>query len=232
MGVITKCCTRDLIVNNSQISLYTNSDIDVKEELIKELPSNLDQNGIFQFIISEKYYSLLSKNNSKNSIAQQITKDMNITNIILLMDELLKYITNFDLNDNNNKTSIITIKNNAKCSFGFLIKEIKIKKSEEKNNYFVIRALSNICIIVQSLLYLKNNESNDVYKVNIWKKKDIIKEAKKNGFQGAFYLLMYNKRKNEKNLNENKEKIKKELKQEINDYYKISVDFFNYLIKS
>ena len=232
MGVITKCCTRDLIVNNSQISLYTNSDIDVKEELIKELPSNLDQNGIFQFIISEKYYSLLSKNNSKNSIAQQITKDMNITNIILLMDELLKYITNFDLNDNNNKTSIITIKNNAKCSFGFLIKEIKTKKSEEKNNYFVIRALSNICIIVQSLLYLKNNESNDVYKINIWKKKDIIKEAKKNGFQGAFYLLMYNKRKNEKNLNENKEKIKKELKQEINDYYKISVDFFNYLIKS
>ena len=232
MGVITKCCTRDLIVNNSQISLYTNSDIDVKEELIKELPSNLDQNGIFQFIISEKYYSLLSKNNSKNSIAQQITKDMNITNIILLMDELLKYITNFDLNDNNNKTSIITIKNNAKCSFGFLIKEIKTKKNEEKNNYFVIRALSNICIIVQSLLYLKNNESNDVYKINIWKKKDIIKEAKKNGFQGAFYLLMYNKRKNEKNLNENKEKIKKELKQEINDYYKISVDFFNYLIKS
>ena len=232
MGVITKCCTRDLIVNNSQISLYTNSDIDVKEELIKELPSNLDQNGIFQFIISEKYYLLLSKNNSKNSIAQQITKDMNITNIILLMDELLKYITNFDLNDNNNKTSIITIKNNAKCSFGFLIKEIKSKKSEEKNNYFVIRALSNICIIVQSLLYLKNNESNDVYKVNIWKKKDIIKEAKKNGFQGAFYLLMYNKRINEKNLNENKEKIKKELKQEINDYYKISVDFFNYLIKS
>ena len=231
MGVITKCCTRDLIVNNSQISLYTNSDIDVKEELIKELPSNLDQNGIFQFIISEKYYSLLSKNNSKNSIAQQITKDMNITNIILLMDELLKYITNFDLNDNN-KTSIIIIKNNAKCSFGFLIKEIKTKKSEEKNNYFIIRALSNICIIVQSLLYLKNNESNDVYKINIWKKKDIIKEAKKNGFQGAFYLLMYNKRKNEKNLNENKEKIKKELKQEINDYYKISVDFFNYLIKS
>ena len=232
MGVITKCCTRDLIVNNSQISLYTNSDIDVKEELIKELPSNLDQNGIFQFIISEKYYSLLSKNNSKNSIAQQITKDMNITNIILLMDELLKYITNFDLNDNNYKTSIITIKNNAKCSFGFLIKEIKSKKSEEKNNYFVIRALSNICIIVQSLLYLKHNESNDVYKINIWKNKDIIKESKKNGFQGAFYLLMYNKRKNEKNLNENKEKIKKELKQEINDYYKISVDFFNYLIKS
>ena len=232
MGVITKCCTRDLIVNNSQISLYTNSEIDLKEELIKELPSNLDQNGLYQFIISEKYYSLLSKNNSKNVIAQQLTKDMNITNIILLMDELLKYIKNFELNDNNNKTSVITIKNNAKCSFGFLIKEIKTKKSEEKNNYFIIRALSNICIIVQSLLYLKNNESNDVYKVNIWKNKDIIKETKKNGFQGAFYLLMYNKRKNEKNLNENKEKIKKELKQEINDYYKISVDFFNYLIKS
>jgi len=60
MGVITKCCTRESIISNSQISLYTNSDIDVKEDLIKEIPSNLDEKGIYQFIISEKYYSLLS----------------------------------------------------------------------------------------------------------------------------------------------------------------------------
>ena len=228
MGVITKCCTRESIISNSQISIYSHSDIDAKEEIIKEIPPNLDQNGIFQFLISEKYYSLLSKKYLKNAIVEQITKDMNITNIILIMDEILKYILNFEEENNIN---IITIKNNAKCSYGFLIKEMKTINDEEKNNYFVTRALSNICIIVHSLLYLKENEKNQVYKVNIWKNKDIIKESKKNGFQGAFYLLMYKKRKDELNLNENnKEQIKNEIKKEIKDYYKLSIDFCNYLI--
>ena len=232
MGVITKCCTRESIISNSQISLYTNSDIDVKEDLIKEIPSNLDEKGIYQFIISEKYYSLLSQQFLKNAIVEQITKNLSISNIILLMDDLLKYIINFDYDNNqSNIRSINTIKNNAKCSFGFLIKEMKTKKIEEKNNYFITRALSNICIVVQSLLYLKNNENNEVYKINIWKNRDIVKESKKNGFQGAFYILVYNKRKNEINSNEgNKEKIKNELKKEINEYYKLSIDYCNYLI--
>ena len=230
MGVITKCCTRESIISNSQISLYSNSDIDAKEELLKEIPPNLDQNGIFQFLISEKYYSLLSQKYLKNAIVEQITKDMSITNIILIIDEILKYIMNFEEENNLN---IITIKHNTKCSYAFLIKEIKMEKSEEKNNFFITRALSNICIIVQSLLYLKQNEKNEIYKINIWKNKDIIKESKKNGFQGAFYLLMYKKRKDDINFNlngNNKEKIKNEIKKEINDYYKLSIDFCNYLI--
>jgi len=230
MGVITKCCTRESIISNSQISLYSNSDIDSKEELLKEIPPNLDQNGIFQFLISEKYYSLLSQKYLKNAIVEQITKDMSITNIILIIDEILKYIINFEEENNLN---IITIKHNTKCSYAFLIKEIKMEKSEEKNNFFITRALSNICIIVQSLLYLKQNEKNEIYKINIWKNKDIIKESKKNGFQGAFYLLMYKKRKDDINFNlngNNKEKIKNEIKKEINDYYKLSIDFCNYLI--
>ena len=230
MGVITKCCTRESIISNSQISLYSNSDIDSKEELLKEIPPNLDQNGIFQFLISEKYYSLLSQKYLKNAIVEQITKDMSITNIILIIDEILKYIINFEEENNLN---IITIKNNTKCSYAFLIKEMKTEKSEEKNNFFITRALSNICIIVQILLYLKQNEKNEIYKINIWKNKDIIKESKKNGFQGAFYLLMYKKRKDDINFNlngNNKEKIKNEIKKEINDYYKLSIDFCNYLI--
>ena len=230
MGVIIKCCTRESIISNSQISLYSNSDIDSKEELLKEIPPNLDQNGIFQFLISEKYYSLLSQKYLKNAIVEQITKDMSITNIILIIDEILKYIINFEEENNLN---IITIKHNTKCSYAFLIKEIKMEKSEEKNNFFITRALSNICIIVQSLLYLKQNEKNEIYKINIWKNKDIIKESKKNGFQGAFYLLMYKKRKDDINFNlngNNKEKIKNEIKKEINDYYKLSIDFCNYLI--
>ena len=230
MGVITKCCTRESIISNSQISLFSNSDIDAKEELLKEIPPNLDQNGIFQFLISEKYYSLLSQKYLKNAIVEQITKDMSITNIILIIDEILKYIINFEEENNLN---IITIKHNTKCSYAFLIKEMKTEKNEEKNNFFITRALSNICIIVQSLLYLKQNEKNEIYKINIWKNKDIIKESKKNGFQGAFYLLMYKKRKDDINLNlngNNKEKIKNEIKKEINDYYKLSIDFCNYLI--
>ena len=230
MGVITKCCTRESIISNSQISLYSNSDIDSKEELLKEIPPNLDQNGIFQFLISEKYYSLLSQKYLKNAIVEQITKDMSITNIILIIDEILKYIMNFEEENNLN---IITIKHNTKCSYAFLIKEMKTEKSEEKNNFFITRALSNICIIVQILLYLKQNEKNEIYKINIWKNKDIIKESKKNGFQGAFYLLMYKKRKDDINFNlngNNKEKIKNEIKKEINDYYKLSIDFCNYLI--
>ena len=230
MGVITKCCTRESIISNSQISLYSNSDIDSKEELLKEIPPNLDQNGIFQFLISEKYYSLLSQKYLKNAIVEQITKDMSITNIILIIDEILKYIINFEEENNLN---IITIKHNTKCSYAFLIKEMKTEKNEEKNNFFITRALSNICIIVQSLLYLKQNEKNEIYKINIWKNKDIIKESKKNGFQGAFYLLMYKKRKDDINFNlngDNKEKIKNEIKKEINDYYKLSIDFCNYLI--
>ena len=230
MGVITKCCTRESIISNSQISLYSNSDIDSKEELLKEIPPNLDQNGIFQFLISEKYYSLLSQKYLKNAIVEQITKDMSITNIILIIDEILKYIMNFEEENNLN---IITIKHNTKCSYAFLIKEMKTEKSEEKNNFFITRALSNICIIVQILLYLKQNEKNEIYKINIWNNKDIIKESKKNGFQGAFYLLMYKKRKDDINFNlngNNKEKIKNEIKKEINDYYKLSIDFCNYLI--
>ncbi len=209
MGVITKCCTRESIISNSQISLYSNSDIDSKEELLKEIPPNLDQNGIFQFLISEKYYSLLSQKYLKNAIVEQITKDMSITNIILIIDEILKYIINFEEENNLN---IITIKHNTKCSYAFLIKEMKTEKSEEKNNFFITRALSNICIIVQSLLYLKQNEKNEIYKINIWKNKDIIKETKKYGFQGEFFILLYKN----KNININggdKSKIKEEVLQ-------------------
>ena len=160
---------------------------------------------------------------------EQITKDMNINETITLMNELLKWINNFESNDN--KQSINTIKTNAKCSLGFLLKEMKNNNYEEKNNYFITKSLSNMGLIAQSLLFLKNNESikNDVYKINIWKNKDIVKETKKYGFQAAFFILLYKDRKI--NINEGeKEKIKEELLQEINQNYKLSVNFCDDLI--
>ena len=229
MGVITRCCTRESIISNSQISLYSNSDTESKIQKIKEIPSDIDKNNAFHFIISDKFYELLTKKISKNSAVEKITKDMNINETIILMNDLLKWINNFESNEN--KQSINTIKTNAKCSLGFLLKEMKNNNYEEKNNYFITKSLSNIGLIVQSLLFLKKNESikNDVYKINIWKNKDIIKETKKYGFQAAFFILLFKDRKI--NINEGeKDKIKEELLQEINENYKLSVNFCDDLI--
>ena len=230
MGVITRCCTRESIISNSQISLYSNSDSDIKIQKINELPSNSDKNSAFQFITSDKLYKLLSQKISKNAIIGQMIKDMNTNEIILLMNELLKWINNFESKDNN-KNIIDTIKINAKCSYEFLLKEMQKNNYEGKDNYFMIKAVSYMSLIVQSLLFLNNNENNkdDTYKINIWKDKDIIKETKKYGFQGAFFILLY-KNKNI-NINEgDKEKIKEELLQELNQYYKLSVNFCNDLV--
>ena len=230
MGVITRCCTRESIISNSQISLYSNSDSDIKIQKINELPSNSDKNSAFQFITSDKLYKLLSQKISKNAIIGQMIKDMNTNEIILLMNELLKWINNFESKDNN-KNIIDTIKINAKCSYEFLLKEMQKNNYEGKDNYFMIKAVSYMSLIVQSLLFLNNNENDkdDTYKINIWKDKDIIKETKKYGFQGAFFIVLY-KNKNI-NINEgDKEKIKEELLQELNQYYKLSVNFCNDLV--
>ena len=230
MGVITRCCTRESIISNSQISLYSNSDSDIKIQKINELPSNSDKNSAFQFITSDKLYKLLSQKISKNAIIGQMIKDMNTNEIILLMNELLKWINNFESKDNN-KNIIDTIKINAKCSYEFLLKEMQKNNYEGKDNYFMIKAVSYMSLIVQSLLFLNNNENDkdDTYKINIWKDKDIIKETKKYGFQGEFFILLYKN----KNININggdKSKIKEEVLQELNQYYKLSVNFCNDLV--
>ena len=230
MGVITRCCTRESIISNSQISLYSNSDSDIKIQKINELPSNSDKNSAFQFITSDKLYKLLSQKISKNAIIGQMIKDMNTNEIILLMNELLKWINNFESKDNN-KNIIDIIKINAKCSYEFLLKEMQKNNYEGKDNYFMIKAVSYMSLIVQSLLFLNNNENDkdDTYKINIWKDKDIIKETKKYGFQGEFFILLYKN----KNININggdKSKIKEEVLQELNQYYKVSVNFCNDLV--
>ena len=61
MGVITRCCTRESIISNSQISLYSNSDSENKIQTANELSSSFDKNSAFQFITSDKLYALLTK---------------------------------------------------------------------------------------------------------------------------------------------------------------------------
>ena len=230
MGVITRCCTRELIISNSQIYIDTNSEFDNKIEKIKELPSNYDKNNSFQFIISDKFYELLTQKVSTNSIIKEMSKQMNISEIILLMGDLLKYMDNLETHGSN-KENIAIIKSNAKLSFRFSLNEMQKQKYEEKYNYFIIKALGNMCLIVQSILLLKNEDNlkSNIYQENIWKNKDIVKETRKYGFQGAFFILLYKNRKISLN-EEEKGKIKNELLQEINQYYKISTNFYNDLI--
>ena len=101
---------------------------------------------------------------------------MTTSEIISLMTELLKYMENFEPNEDN-KIKINNIKLNAKCSFVYSLKEMQKQIYEEKNNYFITKSLVNLCLIVQSLLLLKNEDSfrDDIYKINIWKNKDIVK---------------------------------------------------------
>lgn len=234
MGVITTCCTRESIIHNSQISLYSKSEDDFmnNENKIMEISLNKEIDNPFEFITSGKYYSLILQKKNKNEISYQITKDKKIQEIILLMYDLLKWIK--DINNNNKK--IILIKNITRFGFEYLLKEMKEKNYEDKNNYFINKSLTNMCLIIQSILFLQskeNNENNenDFFKVNIWTNKDIINENKKYAYQGCFFLMLYKNKKNNINFDEtDKNKIKDELKKEINQYYKLSINFCNDLI--
>ena len=247
MGVITNCCTRESIIQNSQISLYSKSDEDIFNNMnnkIKEI--SLIKESIenpFKFIISSKFYSLILAKKHKDEIFYKISKNKKIKEILILMYDLLQFIKETATNEKKNK-KIISIKNNAQFSFGYLLKEMKEKNYEDKNDYLINKSLINMCLIIQSILYLKNesnenNNNDDIYKENFWKNKDIVNETKKNGYQGAFFLLLYKNRKNELNFNLNNEnskydnfnlKIKEELKTEINQYYKLSTNFCNDLL--
>ena len=61
MGVITTCCTRESIIHNSQISLYSKSEDDFmnNENKIMEISLNKEIDNPFEFITSGKYYSLI-----------------------------------------------------------------------------------------------------------------------------------------------------------------------------
>ena len=234
MGVITNCCTRESIIHNSQISLYSQSEYDItkKEKKTKEISSFKEINNPFEFITSNQYYSLILEKNHKSEISYQITKNMKIKEIIILMLHLLKWIK--DINDNDQR--IILIKENAQFSYEFLLKEMKQNNYEDKNEHYINKSLTYMCLIVQSILFITNkekveNDENNVYKVNIWKNKDIVNETKKYGYQGAFFLMLFKNRKNNINWNEiDKNKLKEELKNEINLNYKTSVNFCNDLI--
>ena len=242
MGVITNCCTRQSIIQSSSISVYSLTEEDApknNDQYKNELINVSDAEHAFNFITSKDYYSLLLKKIPKHIISKKICLKLNNADIISLINKLFEWIRKEEFNDidENSKKTIDLIKENTKISLNYLLTEIQNIKYNEKLEIYILQGLTSISLIVQCLLFLANNKNTDMneFKLNIWENKNIVEEAKKYGFHAAYFIYLiknkYNGKNNELNeLNENKITIEK--KEQINNFYKASIDFMNDLINT
>ena len=136
--------------------------------------------------------------------------------------------------DESAKQSINLIKENTLHGLRFILKELKDTKFNEKLEIFILQAFTSASLIAQCILHLKNkNDKNDnTFKLSIWGSQNIVNEAKKYVFQAAYFLLLIKKKYENKENNSSENKITNEIKEQINNYCKISIDFFNDIIKS
>jgi hypothetical protein len=238
MGVIVSCCTGNSEIQNSSISVYTLSGIEPinNNDLYKdEIPNITDLNQAYTFITSKDYYPLLCKKIPKHIISKKICLKLNNTDIMTLINNLFEWIRKEEFYDCDDtaKKNINFIKENTKMSLNYILKELKDNKfNNDKINIFMLQSLTHMSIIVQCILFLVNNKNKEsnIYNSCIWDNKNIIHEAKINAFQAAYFLLL-TKNKNNKDTNlENK--ITNEKKEEIKDYYKVSLNFAYDLINS
>ena len=238
MGVVTNCCTKQTIIQSASISVYSLSEEDIIKNNGNELPTILDKDHAIKFITSKDYYSFLIKNFPKHIIAKKICLKLKNNDIITLINNLFEWIQKeeFDKIDNNTKNNIIIIKENAKISLNYILKELKTIQLNETIEIFIIQALSSISLIIQCILFLVNNKNDNIneFKINIWENKNIIDEAKKYGFQASYFLLLIKKKYNNNSNNDinDKNKITNERKDEVNLFYKISIDYANNIINS
>ena len=235
MGVVTNCCTKQTIIQSASISVYSLSE---ENTIGNELPTILDKEHAIKFITSKDYYSFLIKNIPKHIIAKKICLKLKNNDIITLINNLFEWIQKeeFENIDKNTHNSIILIKENSKISLNYILKELKTIQLNDKIEIYIIQALSSISLIVQCILFLVNNKKDNMneFKINVWGKKNIIDEAKKYGFQASYFLLLIKKKysnNSNNNLNYNN-KITNERKDEVNLFYKISLDYANNIINS
>ena len=235
MGVITNCCTSQSTIQSS-ISIYSLSDDDIFKNIENEIPTILDVNHAFKFITSKDYYSLLIKKIQKHIISKRICFKLTNNDIISLINNLFEWIKKEELeSDEIAKKSINLIKENAKISLNYILKEIKTIQFNEKIEVSILQSLTCVSLITQCLLYLANKQNEEIleYKYNLWENKNIIEEAKKYGFQAAYFLLLV-KRKYTNNINNgnDKNRITNEKKEEVSSYYKISLNYAFDIINS
>ena len=237
MGILTNCCSGQSSVQSS-ISIYSFSERDIFKINENEIPTIFDINHALKYITSKDYYSLLFRNIPKHIISQKICLKLNNNDIIILIKNLYDWIQKVDFdNDEITKKSISIIKENTQISLKYILKEVGCIKFKEKIEIYILQSLSCISLIIQCILFLynyKNNENHE-YKFNIWKNKNIIEEAKKYGFQAAYFLILiknkYNEGSNNNLINSNEDnKITRDTKEKINSFYKISLDFASNII--
>jgi hypothetical protein len=209
-------------------------------DLYKDLiPTILDVNHALNFTTSKEYYTLLLKNIPKHKISKKICNKLNNSEIITLIYKLLDWIIseNIDDCDESSKQKINLIKENSKSGLKYILKELKDVKFSEKLDIYILQALTSTSLISQIVLFLKsqNNPSDsENYRICIWDKENIVNVAKNCIFQATYFLLLIKKKYSNKtgNNSKNENKITDELKDQINKYCKISIDFTNYIIKS
>ena len=248
MGVIGNCCSNKTVILSSSISIYSLSEIESTKNNnsnIEQIPNVTDLNQAYSFIISKEYYPLLRKKIKKHLITKKLCQKLNNTDILKLINNLFEWIkkAEFENCDESTKKNINIIKENTKVSLNYILDKLKNNQlNNEKINIFMLQSLTHISIIVQCILYLVYTKSSDINQFSfcIWENKNIIGEAKLNAFQAAYFLLlvkkMYDKinKNNGANNNDinNENKITKEKNKEINDFYKLSINFSYDLINS
>ena len=242
MGAIANCCSRQSIIQSSSISIYSMNESqqlstnDLQKDVI---PTILDINHALNFTTSKEYYTLLLKNIPKHIISKKICNKLNNSEIITLINKLLDWIIseNIDDCDESSKQKINLIKENSKSGLKYILKELKDVKFSEKLDIYILQALTSTSLISQIVLFLKNQNNpsdSENFRICIWDKENIVNVAKNCIFQATYFLLLIKKKYSNKtgNNSKNENKITDELKDQINKYCKISIDFTNYIIKS
>ena len=242
MGAIANCCTRQSVIQSSSVSIYSMNENDQlnSNDLYKDLiPTILDVNHALHFITSKEYYTLLLKNIPKHKISKKICNKLNNSEIITLISKLLDWIIseNIDDCDESSKQKINLIRENSKSGLKYILKELKDVKFGGTLEIYILQALTSTSLISQIVLFLKsqNNPSDsENFRICVWDKDNIVHVAKNCIFQAAFFLLLTKRKYSNKTDNNLKieNKITNELKDQINKYCKISIDFTNYIIKS
>ena len=238
MGAIANCCSRQSVIQSSSISIYSMNE---NEQLNTNdiIPTILDVNHALNFTTSKDYYTLLLKNIPKHIISKKICNKLNNSEIITLINKLLDWIIseNIDDCDESSKQKINLIKENSKSGLKYILKELKDVKFSEKLDIYILQALTSTSLISQIVLFLKNQNNpsdSENFRICIWDKENIVNVAKNCIFQATYFLLLIKKKYSNKigNNSKNENKITDELKDQINKYCKISIDFTNYIIKS
>ena len=239
MGALANCCSKQTVIYSSSISIYSvneNEPSKITDSYNDIIAPISDINQALKFITSKEYYTLLIQNIPKHIISKKICQKLNNNDIISTINNLLDWIKNENLDncDESAKQSINLIKENTLHGLRFILKELKDYKFNEKLEIFILQAFTSASLIAQCILHLKNkNDKNDnTFKLSIWGSQNIVNEAKKYVFQAAYFLLLIKKKYENKENNSSENKITNEIKEKINNYCKISIDFFNDIIKS